>query len=104
MPQAKIGVIGGSGLYHMKGLTDIEEVDINTPFGKPSDAITTGKLEEVGVALMTRAFVNDARMLDKKHDGVLNPLDLSSENYAGAEKKIHIEMRCFVASAKIERV
>jgi len=54
MPQAKIGVIGGSGLYDIKGLTDIEEVDIDTPFGKPSDTITTGKLEGVGVAFLPR--------------------------------------------------
>jgi len=50
MPQAKIGVIGGSGLYGIDGLTDIEEVNIDTPFGKPSDTITIGRLEGVGIA------------------------------------------------------
>ena len=54
MPQAKIGVIGGSGLYDIEGLTEIAEVDINTPFGKPSDTITVGKLEGVGVAFLPR--------------------------------------------------
>ncbi len=54
MPQAKIGVIGGSGLYDIDGLTDIEEVDITTPFGKPSDTITVGKLGEVGIAFLPR--------------------------------------------------
>ena len=54
MPQAKIGVIGGTGLYDIEGMTDIEEVDINTPFGKPSDAITIGKLEGVGIAFLPR--------------------------------------------------
>jgi len=54
MPQARIGVIGGSGLYDIEGLTDIEEVGIDTPFGKPSDAITIGKLEGVGVAFLPR--------------------------------------------------
>jgi len=54
MPQAKIGVIGGTGLYDIEGLTDIEEVDINTPFGKPSDAITIGKLGGVKVAFLPR--------------------------------------------------
>ena len=49
MPQAKIGVIGGTGLYDIEGLKDIEEVDINTPFGKPSDSITIGRLEGVGI-------------------------------------------------------
>ncbi len=54
MPQAKIGVIGGTGLYDIEGLTDIEEVNIDTPFGKPSDTITTGKLEGVGIAFLPR--------------------------------------------------
>ncbi|MEJ2047174.1 MAG: S-methyl-5'-thioadenosine phosphorylase, partial [Dehalococcoidia bacterium] len=40
MPQAKIGVIGGSALYSIDGLTDIKKLDIDTPFGKPSDIIT----------------------------------------------------------------
>ncbi|MFC1952210.1 S-methyl-5'-thioadenosine phosphorylase [Chloroflexota bacterium] len=54
MPQAKVGVIGGTGLYNIEGLTDIEEVDIDTPFGKPSDTITIGKLGGVGVAFLPR--------------------------------------------------
>ena len=54
MPQAKIGVIGGTGLYDIDGLTDIEEVDINTPFGRPSDIILTGRLGGVGVAFLPR--------------------------------------------------
>ncbi len=54
MPQAKIGVIGGTGLYDIEGLTSIEEVDITTPFGKPSDAITIGRLEGVGIAFLPR--------------------------------------------------
>lgn len=40
-----IGVIGGSGLYQMEGLKVIEEVEMDTPFGKPSDAIIIGELE-----------------------------------------------------------
>ena len=54
MPQAKIGVIGGTGLYAIEGMTDIESVDIKTPFGKPSDTIITGKLEGVGIAFLPR--------------------------------------------------
>jgi len=54
MPQAKIGVIGGTGLYDIEGLNDIEQVDITTPFGQPSDTIITGKLEGVGVAFLPR--------------------------------------------------
>ena len=54
MPQAKIGVIGGTGLYDIEGLTDIEQVDIDTPFGKPSDSIIIGRLEGVGIAFLPR--------------------------------------------------
>jgi 5'-methylthioadenosine phosphorylase len=54
MPQAKVGVIGGTGLYDIEGLTDIEEVDITTPFGKPSDVIGVGRLEGVEVAFLPR--------------------------------------------------
>ena len=54
MPQAKIAVIGGSGLYDIEGLENIEEVDINTPFGKPSDKIVVGKLEGTGIAFLPR--------------------------------------------------
>ena len=54
MPRAKIGVIGGTGLYDVEGLNDIEEVEIDTPFGKPSDAITIGRLEGVGIAFLPR--------------------------------------------------
>ena len=41
-PQANIGIIGGSGLYSMQGLSDSKEVRVKTPFGDPSDAIVTG--------------------------------------------------------------
>ena len=54
MPQARIGVIGGTGLYDIEGLADIEEADIKTPFGQPSDTITIGKLEGVGIAFLPR--------------------------------------------------
>lgn len=54
MTKAKIGVIGGSGLYNMEGLNEIEEVNITTPFGKPSDAIITGELEGIRVAFLPR--------------------------------------------------
>src|SRR5690242_5181875 len=54
MPQAKIGVIGGSGLYHMEGMTDVEEVAVTTPFGDPSDVITVGKVEGVPMAFLPR--------------------------------------------------
>ena len=54
MAQAKIGVIGGSGLYQMDGLTDVEEVRVETPFGSPSDSISIGTLEGVRMAFLPR--------------------------------------------------
>ncbi|MEE8392385.1 MAG: S-methyl-5'-thioadenosine phosphorylase, partial [Anaerolineae bacterium] len=50
----RIGVIGGSGLYQMQGLTDVEERAITTPFGDPSDAIVIGTLEGARVAFVAR--------------------------------------------------
>jgi 5'-methylthioadenosine phosphorylase len=50
----RIGIIGGSGLYQMDGLTDIEEVEVETPFGKPSDAYRIGILEGRSVAFLAR--------------------------------------------------
>lgn len=54
MAQAEIGIIGGSGLYNMPGLTDIHEVAQDTPFGAPSDAYVLGTLEGKKVAFLAR--------------------------------------------------
>ncbi len=50
----RIGIIGGSGLYQMEGLTDVEERRVSTPFGDPSDALLIGTLEGVRVAFLAR--------------------------------------------------
>lgn len=52
--QAKIGIIGGSGLYKMDALKDVEEITIDTPFGSPSDALIVGTLAETRVAFLAR--------------------------------------------------
>ncbi|MFA5055478.1 MAG: S-methyl-5'-thioadenosine phosphorylase [Dehalococcoidia bacterium] len=54
MPKANIGVIGGTGLYEMEGLTDIREVKPKTPFGEPSDSIIIGTLDGIDVAFLPR--------------------------------------------------
>ena len=54
MDQMTIGVIGGSGLYEIEGITDIEEVRLETPFGDPSDAYTTGMLDGVKMVFLPR--------------------------------------------------
>ena len=52
--RATVGIIGGSGLYEMDGLQDVSEVEIDTPFGKPSDAFVLGTLEGRKVAFLAR--------------------------------------------------
>jgi 5'-methylthioadenosine phosphorylase len=54
MTEIKIGIIGGSGLYQMEELKEIEEIKIETPFGEPSDALITGKLDNVPVVFLAR--------------------------------------------------
>ncbi|MDP2065837.1 MAG: S-methyl-5'-thioadenosine phosphorylase [Burkholderiaceae bacterium] len=54
MKSVRIGIIGGSGLYRMDGLTDVEEHVIQTPFGVPSDAFLVGKLDGVDVVFLAR--------------------------------------------------
>ena len=50
----RIGVIGGSGLYSIDQLKDIKELKINTPFGKPSDDLLLGKIEDFEVVFLAR--------------------------------------------------
>jgi len=52
--EAKIGVIGGTNLYQIGSLRNVEEVRVSTPFGDPSDAIMVGQLEGVRVAFLPR--------------------------------------------------
>ena len=54
MQQAEIGIIGGSGLYSMPGLTATTELKQGTPFGEPSDAYVLGMLEGRKVAFLSR--------------------------------------------------
>jgi len=54
MSQSIIGVIGGSGLYHMEGLANVSEVEVDTPFGKPSDPLVQGKLGERSLVFLPR--------------------------------------------------
>ena len=54
MKDMTIGVIGGSGLYEIEGLTDIEEVSVDTPFGAPSDVYITGILDSVKMVFLPR--------------------------------------------------
>ena len=52
--KTRIGIIGGSGLYEMEGLTDVRKIALDTPFGHPSDAYIVGELKGIRVAFLPR--------------------------------------------------
>ena len=54
MTDASIGIIGGSGLYRMDGLNVVDEMEVPTPFGDPSDKYTIGEIDGVRVAFLAR--------------------------------------------------
>jgi 5'-methylthioadenosine phosphorylase len=54
MVETRIGIIGGSGLYKMDALKEVQEVQVDTPFGKPSDAFIVGSLDGTRVAFLAR--------------------------------------------------
>jgi len=54
LPLVEIGIIGGTGLYQIDGLKVLEEIDVDTPFGKPSDSFVIGMLAEKKVAFLSR--------------------------------------------------
>ncbi|MEE8353571.1 MAG: S-methyl-5'-thioadenosine phosphorylase [Dehalococcoidales bacterium] len=81
MPEARIGVIGGSGFYNMPGIEDVKEVPVDTPFGKPSDALTIGRLEGVSVAFLPRH--------DRGH--TVTPGELNSRANIYALKSLGVE-------------
>ena len=54
MTDPRIAFIGGSGLYEMDGLSDVRHVDVDTPFGSPSDSIVIGSLDGVTAAFLPR--------------------------------------------------
>jgi 5'-methylthioadenosine phosphorylase len=54
LAKAEIGIIGGSGLYNMDGLTEVHEEKVETPFGDPSEVFLLGKLEGRNVAFLAR--------------------------------------------------
>jgi 5'-methylthioadenosine phosphorylase len=79
--QARIGVIGGTGLYDIEGIKDVKEVRPETPFGKPSDAILVGKLGGVGIAFLPRH--------GKKH--TISPTEVPSSANIYALKALGVE-------------
>lgn len=81
MAEKLLGVIGGSGLYQMKGLEAIEKVVVDTPFGSPSDSIIIGKLEGVKLAFLPRHGVGH----------VIPPSEINFRANIFAMKKIGVD-------------
>jgi 5'-methylthioadenosine phosphorylase len=61
-PRAEIGVLGGSGLYDLAGLDDVERLELETPFGAPSDEVVVGTVEDKRVAFLARHGRNHRRI------------------------------------------
>ncbi|MBC7364153.1 MAG: S-methyl-5'-thioadenosine phosphorylase [Candidatus Aminicenantes bacterium] len=53
-PRARIGILGGTGLYQIEGLANIQEIKLDTPFGQPSDSYLLGELEGTTVVFLSR--------------------------------------------------
>ncbi len=79
--QAEIGIIGGTGVYDPKLLKNAHEVDVNTPFGVPSDAFTIGEMKGKFVAFLPRH--------GRKH--TIRPTDVNSRANIFAFKKLGVE-------------
>jgi 5'-methylthioadenosine phosphorylase len=54
LPTARLGVLGGSGLYAMEGLEDVRELDLDTPYGRPSDSLRVGRIGDLEVVFLAR--------------------------------------------------
>jgi 5'-methylthioadenosine phosphorylase len=77
----KIGIIGGSGLYNIEGFTNVQEIEVDTPFGKPSDKLTAGSLEGKDVVFLPRH--------GKGHR--INPSEINYRANIFAMKKLGVE-------------
>ncbi|MGQ9629755.1 MAG: S-methyl-5'-thioadenosine phosphorylase [bacterium] len=80
MKEVKIGVIGGSGVYQIEGLTDMERAEVDTPFGKPSDTIFVGTISGRRVAFLPRH--------GRGH--IINPTELNSRANIWAMKSLGV--------------
>jgi 5'-methylthioadenosine phosphorylase len=81
LPQAEIGIIGGSGLYNLPGIERVREVRLSTPFGRPSDSYRLGNLEGRKVAFLARH--------GRGH--ILLPAEVSSRANIYGFKKLGVE-------------
>ena len=81
MQEARVGIIGGSGLYQLEGMTQVRDVSIKTPFGDPSDVIKLGNIGGVHAAFLPRHGVGHR----------LSPTELPSRANIYALKSLGVE-------------
>jgi 5'-methylthioadenosine phosphorylase len=81
MQEARVGIIGGSGLYQLEGMTQVREVSVKTPFGDPSDVIKLGNIGGVKAAFLPRHGVGHR----------LSPTELPSRANIYALKSLGVE-------------
>ena len=81
MAEAKVGIIGGSGLYKLEGMTNVREVKLKTPFGDPSDAFILGDIAGVQVAFLPRHGIGHR----------ISPTELPSRANIYAMKSLGVE-------------
>ncbi len=90
----RAAVIGGSGFYQMDGLTDIEELHVETPFGPPSDVIVIGTLDSQRVGFLPRHGV-EHRIL---------PSELPAQANVWALKRLGVEFIVAVSAVGRDQV
>lgn len=78
------------GETHLRVVGFVGDIDIRLP-------------QEVGIHIISNAFVSDVKLFGHKQDSVFMPIDISSDNYAAAERKIKLDTACFVADIDINR-
>ncbi|MEX0589277.1 MAG: S-methyl-5'-thioadenosine phosphorylase [Cyanobium sp.] len=54
LSKSRLGILGGSGLYAMDGLEDVQEITLDTPYGAPSDALRLGRIGDLEVVFLAR--------------------------------------------------
>ena len=93
---ADIAIIGGSGVYDASMLDNVKEVEIDTPFGKPSDAITIGSFGEISVAFLPRHGkghrISPSKLNSKANILALKKLGVSRIISASAVGSLRLEL------------
>ncbi|HIH45278.1 MAG TPA: S-methyl-5'-thioadenosine phosphorylase [Candidatus Methanoperedenaceae archaeon] len=95
--EAEIAIIGGSGVYDAAMLEDAKEVDVDTPFGKPSDAITVGTFEDRRIAFLPRHGkghrISPSRLNSRANIYALKKLGVSRIISASAVGSLKLELK-----------